>query len=231
MPTDRAQKLTSFVRASTGPLPPSTGTVIARRFAQLRAEKRAALDPLDNWVIYNTDAAGWVSTWLDSPVEEHEGACYIWMTHRKAPSHPFFRDPDTYRLSMRIKLPAASGVPVASRNSPVIILATFIGHPDEEDVPRWVQYYNAGETYRFAHERGFLAEILCERTPILVGNSENISSRMLAWAGTAAIGTNVENVVQAHCEDIRSSRRVFRYVKGQVDMTRWVRGETLRSTA
>ncbi|KAF7372683.1 hypothetical protein MVEN_00131600 [Mycena venus] len=91
-----------------------------------RAERRATFKPLDSWVMYHTDAAGWVSTYLDSPVAASEVACYIWVTHKIAPEHPYFRDPDTYRLWMHVKIPAEAGVSTANRNSPVVLLDTFI---------------------------------------------------------------------------------------------------------
>ncbi|KAJ7897946.1 hypothetical protein B0H14DRAFT_2557458 [Mycena olivaceomarginata] len=190
------------------PLVPATGTSSDRL-----NERRATFEPLDSWVTYHTDAAGWVSTY----VAASEVACYIWVTHKTAPEHPYFRDPDTYRLWMHVKIPAESGISATNRNSPVVLLDTFIGFKDEDVVPRWIGYYKPGEKkYRFEHDRGSLAEVLCGRTPMLPEN---------------AVGTPVEDIVQLHCQNIRASRRVPRHVAGQMDMTCWVRGESLRSRA
>ncbi|KAF7358280.1 hypothetical protein MVEN_00877100 [Mycena venus] len=230
MPATYTKKPRSFLR-SPPRLAPRPTALMARAQELRRAERRATFEPLDSWVTDNTDAAGWVSTYLDSPVAASEVACYIWVTHKTAPEHPYFRDPDTYRLWMHVKIPAESGISAANRNSPVVLLDTFIGLKDEDVVPRWIGYYNPGEKYRFEHDRGFLAEVLCGRTPMLPENAERISARMLTWACAAAVGTSVEDIVQLHCQNIRASRRVPRHVAGQMDMTRWVRGESLRSRA
>ncbi|KAJ7680554.1 hypothetical protein DFH06DRAFT_422388 [Mycena polygramma] len=230
MPPSYTQKHRTLLRPSIGPFPPRPTAVMARKLERLREARRAAFEPLDTWVIYNTDSAGWIGTYLDSPVAPSEVACYLWVTHKKAPEHPVFRDPDMYQLWMHVEIPPQSGIARCDRSSPTIILATFSGFKDEDDTPRWIHYYNPGERYRFAYERGFLAEVFCGRTQILAQTVNNITSRMLNWACAAAVGTAVEDAVRLHCKEMRAFRRIPCYVEGQRDVTRWVRGETLRSS-
>ncbi|KAJ7609215.1 hypothetical protein DFH06DRAFT_1148615 [Mycena polygramma] len=182
MPPSYTQKHRTLLRPSIGPFPPRPTAVMARNLERLREARRAAFEPLDTWVIYNTDSAGWIGTYLDSPVAPSEVACYLWVTHKKvgsttmprsiltvpkAPEHPVFRDPDMYQLWMHVEISPQSGIARCDRSSPTIILATFSGFKDEDDTPRWIHYYNPGERYRFAYERGFLAEVFCGRTQIL----------------------------------------------------------------
>ncbi|KAJ7608120.1 hypothetical protein DFH06DRAFT_1379196 [Mycena polygramma] len=130
-------KQRTFLRPSFGPLPPRPAAVMARKLERIREARRAALEPLDTWVIYNTVSAGWIGTYLDSPVALSE----MKTIHR-------------------------------------------VGSTDH--------YYNPGERYRFAYERGFVAEVFCGRTPILAQTFNTVSSPMLNWACAASVGTTVE---------------------------------------
>ncbi|KAJ7774304.1 hypothetical protein DFH07DRAFT_952550 [Mycena maculata] len=193
IPASVTKKSKPFCRPPLGLFPPRLTILMAKQQKCLRLERRAALESLDNWVILNVDAAGWVSTYLNSPVAPTEAA-----------EIPVFRDPEIYILRMKVVIPSAVGVTTTNQRSPLVILRKFEGFLDQDDVLRWVHHFSPGETYHFAHERGFLAEILCGQTNIFVesvpsaysqqaiflvlngSRKRNISSAMITWARAAA---------------------------------------------
>jgi hypothetical protein len=81
MPATYTKKRQTLVRSPPRLAPRPTASMV-RAQALHRAERRATFEPLDTWVTYHTDAAGWVSTYLDTPVAASEVACYIWVTHK-----------------------------------------------------------------------------------------------------------------------------------------------------